>query len=91
MKRPMQTNSLNAWRKTILPTLKTRKEQIIVVINEFTTDRGLTMREVAEILMVPLHTISGRFGELIKDNKLAIDGVRKFDGVDQEHSIYKSI
>ena len=38
---------------------------------------GLTMHEVADIMGVPLHTISGRFGELQYEGRITINGTKK--------------
>ena len=87
----MNKNSLIAWYQEVLPTLKTRKEQILHIVKAYSQDEGITMRAVAKVLDVPVHTISGRFGELEREGKLKTAGNIKYKGSKAPHSLYKIV
>ena len=53
----MNKNSLIAWYQEVLPTLKTRKEQILHIVKAYSQDEGIPMLAVAQVLTVPLNTI----------------------------------
>ena len=87
----MNKNSLIAWYQEVLPTLKTRKEQILHIVKAYSQDEGITMLAVAKVLDVPVHTISGRFGELEREGKLKTEGTTKYKGSKAPHSLYKIV
>lgn len=59
-------NSITVYREKIEPTLKGRKLEVLNAIKAI--GGKATMYEVAEYINRPMHTISGRFGELVKMN-----------------------
>ena len=69
-------NSLLAFTE-VKKTLPTRQ----AIVYEAVKRLGCTsMHNVAIFLNVPLHTISGRFGELVKKGKLRISGGEVVNG-----------
>lgn len=64
-------NSLDTYHETIEPELTNRQEQVLNAIEEI---GPCTMHEVSNFMGVPLNTISGRFGELVKKNKIYAAG-----------------
>ena len=62
------------------------------IINCFnTSNESLTMQDISNMLNVPLNRISGRFGELVRNNKLEIVGTLKPINSKHKYSIYKLI
>lgn len=66
MKREMHRNSLDVYHST-KHTHPTKKQEIL---NTLEFMRAATMHKIAEFMRVPVHTISGRFGELRKEGKI---------------------
>lgn len=60
----------------VSPTLTTRQEAVMA---QFEQHCRCTMKQVAERMGVPLHTISGRAGELVAKGLLRRTGVRVQD------------
>lgn len=69
-------NKIENYYTNILPGLS--KKQSIVLNAMYEIGRPCTMHRVAEFLQVPLNTISGRFSELVKLNRLCVEG-KTFD------------
>lgn len=80
---PVANRNDNYYEK-IMPTLNNRQEQVLNAIAEI--DRSCTMHEVADFLKIPLNAISGRFGELVKKEKIKVVGKTQ-----DRKSIYKVI
>jgi len=55
-------NSFRVYHEKVKPTLKGRKLEILNALK--TLGGEATMLEVANLMNRPMHTISGRFGEL---------------------------
>jgi len=66
MKRSMHINSLVTYKETKIKH-PSKSSQILNAL-EFL--EGATMHSIAKYMGVPVHTISGRFGELRKANKI---------------------
>ena len=67
----MKDTSLHAWFHTVLPTLPTRKAQVLAIVERY-QESGITMRETSKVLDKPVHTISGCFTHLEKDGKIKV-------------------
>lgn len=65
-------NKIENYYSNILPGLN--KKQSIVLNAIYEIGKPCTMHQVAEFLHVELYTISGRFGELVKKNRLIVKG-----------------
>ena len=74
--RKQNSNSTEVYRNGVEPTKQTRKQRIIEVLSRL---RKATMKEIAQEMGVPVHTISGRFGEMQSDNLIRVSGTRDFN------------
>lgn len=68
-------NSLAVYREKVQPTLKGRKLEVLNAINEL--GGSATMYEVGIKMNRPIHTISGRFGELALMQLISDSGAKK--------------
>ncbi len=69
-------NKNDNYFENILPGLNKRQSDVLNAVYEI--GKPSTMHQVAEFMKVELYTISGRFGELVKKNKLIVKG-KTFD------------
>lgn len=74
-KRNMNPNSIEVYFKSILPSLKGRKLEVLIALKEL--GGSATMYEVSEALRKPLHVLSGRYGELCKMGLIVDSGKKK--------------
>jgi DNA-binding MarR family transcriptional regulator len=70
----MRANSLKAWEE--IARRLTRDE--MMVFEKVLTFPGLTQREIADKIGVPVHTISGRFTSLEDKKIFYVEGVKMF-------------
>lgn len=75
-----ESNRLETYHEKIKPELTERQQKVLEAIDKI---QPCTMHEVADKMNVPLNTISGRFGELVKKEVLEITGKK------ERKSIYK--
>ncbi len=80
---PIANRNENYYEK-IMPTFSNRQSEVINAM--MLMNSPCTMHDVANFLKVPLNTISGRFGELVKKNKIKAIG-----RTEDRKSLYKLI
>ena len=72
--RKSNANSIKAFKEAVEPTRKTRKELIKATLLEL---KNATQRQVAAHINAPIHTVSGRFTDLMNEGVIRIVGHRK--------------
>lgn len=68
-------NSLKVWEEKVLPSLQKKERAYMGVI--LSRPNGATTKEVAAVLKVPIHTISGRPRKLMREGFLIATGERR--------------
>jgi DNA-binding MarR family transcriptional regulator len=81
----MNPNSLMAW-ESIQKELTPREMKVFEKVYTFP---GITQRETAEKLNVPVHTISGRFTALENKGIIKVIGEKKIGN--RNHGIYSVV
>lgn len=76
------SNSLEAYREIVQPTLQTRQREVFEVIKK--NPEGITGYEVAQILGMFPNQISGRFGEGL----IILNGFKKLNHGRTNHGIW---
>lgn len=82
----MNPVSLYVYKELVLPTMTDRQSVVYGAIQQL---KEATCHDVAMFLNVPVNTISGRFSELKRKNKIEKVGEKKIGR--SPHSIYKVI
>jgi Mn-dependent DtxR family transcriptional regulator len=83
----MRKTSLKAFER-VKKNLKGRKQIILAKVYQ---KRGSTSRDIAKLLKVPQHTISGRFTDLEKLGLIKDIGRKYYKGSAQPHTKWEVI